>query len=222
MECIDMHPKIIFHISMWHLLSARIALTGQRTTHFTYEYHADLKKQQGLYYKISTRSAGFSNEIGKTYSISKEELKHDENNNNNGFCACEHAINCGESQTVLKDYQRYFLVHMLGEIQTKDNLQFVSNEMKIEKELTYEEWMDLCTVSVTYWEGEKKTQTVKYVRGERMKYVEYWSNGNIQHIGTRLQMMEFSENGELYYLKKWDNGRFVTYTDAASVTEALS
>jgi hypothetical protein len=136
------------------------------------------KKENKIYYKILNSDwtcRGYQYKLGGTYSIPEEDLVLCQC----GFHCCEHPLDCLEFYSS-NPSNRYAEVKMLGKIVTSkpdDDPKCASNILKIEREIPYQEWLELCTVMVSRWSGGYYEENY-WVKGKLSERRIFYSNGN--------------------------------------------
>jgi hypothetical protein len=218
---------------MWqidHNLHLYIQWGKQVATHFTYEYpNKNTKPKKSVYYKVmpgNMHCKGLQYEIGKTYTIPNRDLQICKR----GFHACKHPIDCSHYYDFTSE-NRYFRVKMLGEIrnESKEYLcKSVTDKMKIATELSYEDWLKLCTVTTTYWYKNVKLFKIQFIKGEKISVTGYWSNGNIKSIYSSTKFSHYKQNGIISHTREcvengfentWLNTRFIDGVGSVTTTD---
>jgi hypothetical protein len=168
-----------------------------------YIYNGKIKKESDdIYYKVTDsegKCKGFQYEVGETYLMPEDKIELCRS----GFHCCAHPIQC----LVFYDFlptNRYFEVKILGtKIQACDSShspKCVTNIMKIEKEISYMDWLELCTVTV---ESPFLREEKKYEKGWLQSEIEYDLNGKKRYesvynsMGNMIQSREFYPNGNV-------------------------
>jgi hypothetical protein len=205
-----------------------------------YVYNGSVKKQDDdddkdqenkTYYKILNpdwKCRGYQYRLGGTYSIPEKDLVLGDW----GFHCCEHAVDCLAFYD-LNPLNHYVEVKMLGKIITSSpydkQSKCATNVMKIEREIPYEEWLELCTVTMIAFVDNRKYLEEIYVKGIVEKSLEYFDDVSeqeedlVEHCHTRIpDRVPFRYNTEEYrrdktlkrtsnWIEKTENARIVDY-----------
>jgi hypothetical protein len=180
-----------------------------------YVYNGSVKKQDDddqdqenkMYYKILNPDwtcLGYQYQLSRTYSIPEGDLELCKC----GFHFCEHPIDCLAFYD-LNPLNHYVEVKMLGKIITSSpddkQAKCATNVMKIEREIPYEEWLELCTVTMIVFVDDKKYEEELYVKGILEKSLEYFDDVSdqeedlVEHCHTRIpDCVPFRYNREQY------------------------
>jgi hypothetical protein len=106
-----------------------------------------------------------------------------------GFHCCAHPLDCLVSYTAYPS-NHYVEVKMLGKILTSSpddpEPKCATNILKIEREIPYEEWLELCTVTVSRWSPGYYIEN-HWVKGKLLERRVFYSNGNRKVIVTFLK-----------------------------------
>jgi hypothetical protein len=156
-----------------------------------YVYNGSVKKQDNddkdqkdkIYYKILNSDwtcRGYQYQLGETYSIPEEDLVLCQC----GFHCCEHPLDCLEFYHLIPS-NHYVEVKMLGKIVTSKGSyepKCATNMLKIEREIPYEEWLELCTVTVR--SGGTFPKEDDWVHGRLTERRLFYLNGNKMTVTT--------------------------------------
>jgi hypothetical protein len=163
-----------------------------------YVYNGRVKKQDNkdqdqdqenkIYYKIldpDWTCLGYQYQLGGTYSIPEKDLILCKR----GFHCCEHPLDCLEFYSASAS-NHYVEVKMLGKIVTSkpddDKPKYATNILKIEREIPYEEWLELCTVMVSSSSGPYYEEN-DWLKGKLSEKRVFYSNGNKKSVVTFLK-----------------------------------
>jgi hypothetical protein len=166
----------------------------------TYVYNGAIKKKVDTYYKIVTfdwTCLGFEYRVGETYSIPEDKLKLC----SSGFHCCAHPVQCLEYYN-LSPRNHYVEVKMLGKIVESlpvDSPKYATNIMKIEREIPYEEWLELCTVTESRFTISSQSLYMEqdYIKGRLMERRDF------NMTGTRRRTVTYQENGSCLKIIKY-------------------
>jgi hypothetical protein len=134
---------------------------------------------EGVGYKImnpywQARLGRFVYEVGKTYSMDENALHLCKS----GFHYCEHAIDCLQHYDFIPE-NKYSQVKIHGKVVRvpEDELatqnKCATNKIEICSEINFEQWLELCTVTVIVLCNGRKYQDEIYVKGILEKRVRY-------------------------------------------------
>jgi hypothetical protein len=189
-----------------------------------YVYNGSVKKpdnkdqdqENKIYYKILNSDwtcRGYQYQLGGTYSIPEEDLELCQC----GFHCCEHPLDCLEFYRSHPS-NRYAEVKMLGKIVTSnpddDKPKCATNILKIEREIPYEEWLELCTVMVSGWlrgsyeenhwvKGKLSERRAFYSNGKKKALITFCKdNGsNYSRYTALLKSITYFQNGMEHYIQ---------------------
>jgi hypothetical protein len=186
-----------------------------------YSYTGELVPEDDVYYKVAD-SEGYCYDVqykvGEVYAMPEEKLElcHV------GYHACKHPIQCASFIEFL-DNSKYFAVKLLGKVvrEEDENLspKVATNIMKIIKEIPFQDWMKLCTVTICeYYHPDRKyyvrgmncrlsTKRI-WIYGRLQSQTFYWDNGNVKIVRSRFwcgggysrwNIISFYRDGDLIY-----------------------
>jgi hypothetical protein len=137
--------------------------------------------EEGVGYKVmlpnwKARERGFQYEVGKTYCMDEKEISLCKT----GFHYCEHAIDCLQYYDFVPR-NKFSQVKIHGKVVQNNgyNLRWskkcATNIIEICNEISFEKWMDLCTVTVIVFRYNNKFTEDTYVKGileTKLKYFD--------------------------------------------------
>jgi hypothetical protein len=145
-----------------------------------YVYNGTVRREEGVGYKVMypdwIACGKFQYQVGKTYSMKEEELVLREW----GFHYCEHPIDCLRYYDLVPE-NKFSQVKIHGKVVRNpvDDIgdlddKCATNIIEIDKEISFEDWLELCTVSVTIFVNNRKYVEQTYVKGILDKKLIYF------------------------------------------------
>jgi hypothetical protein len=146
----------------------------------TYIYNGAIQREEGSAYKImlsnwKAREGNFQYEVGKTYSMEEDTLClcH------SGFHYCEHPINCLTHYGCVPE-NKFSQVKIHGRVVQSQNHfgtedKYATNIIEIYREINFNDWLELCTVTRLFCIDDRKYIEQTYVKGIMEKKIIYFS-----------------------------------------------
>jgi hypothetical protein len=154
---------------------------------------------------------GFQYKVGGTFEMSAGDIELCVF----GFHYCEHPINCLSYYSFSND-KKFAQVKDLGHTLSapfRESQKRVTNCIKIDKEISVKDWLELCTVTITYHFNGKKYREIKYEKGVMLEMCTYdapitlrITPNEIRHDRYDVKRYRVDENGNgtLESEEKWD------------------
>jgi antitoxin component YwqK of YwqJK toxin-antitoxin module len=177
-----------------------------------------------IYYKILSPDwtcLNYQYQLGKTYVMPETSLVLCRS----GFHCCEHPVECLLFRD-LDPFNHYVEVKMLGKIASSklvDDPKHATNILKIEREIPYEEWLELCTVNIRDSRFPRYYVEKDWIKGkvsERREFprkgepfsrsISYFPNGREKSVqvqsdacSKKYNCIAYHENGIVRLTEEW-------------------